>query len=185
MLAPMPRIYTRTGDDGTTGLLYGGRVPKSDAVTRAYGTTDEAVAVLGLARARAGAGRLADELLALQRELFVVGADLATNPEERSKLQPGTSLVTASMVEDLERRIDEVVGEHPLPNAFIVPGANEVSATLDMARAVVRRAERHVVGLERLGRIVNDEVRHYLNRLSDLLFCYARREAGESEPLSR
>ena len=185
MLAPVTRIYTRTGDDGTTGLLYGGRVSKADPVTRAYGTTDEAVAVLGLARARAGAGALADELLALQRGLFVVGADLATNPDERSKLQPGASLVTASMVEELERRIDEVVDEHPLPNAFIVPGANEVSATLDIARAVVRRAERHVVELEHLGRIVNDEVRHYLNRLSDLLFCYARREADESEPLSR
>lgn len=185
MLVPVTRIYTRTGDDGTTGLLYGGRVPKSDAVTRAYGTTDEVVAVLGLARARAGPGRLSDELLGLQRELFVVGADLATNPQQRSKLQPGTSLVTADMVEELERRIDEVVAEHPLPEAFIVPGSNEVSAALDLARAVVRRAERHVVELEHLGRVVNDEVRHYLNRLSDLLFCYARREAGGSEPASR
>ena len=75
----MPRIYTKTGDDGTTGLLYGGRIPKDDAATEAYGTTDEAVAVLGLARASAGR-QLNDEILALQRELFVVGADLATNP---------------------------------------------------------------------------------------------------------
>jgi cob(I)alamin adenosyltransferase len=185
MLAAMPRIYTQTGDDGTTGLLHGGRVPKSDPVTEAYGTTDEAVAVLGLARARARRGRLHDELLALQRELFVVGADLATNPQERSRLEPGVSLVTAAMVEDLERRIDAAVEEHPLPGGFVVPGANEVSAALDLARAVVRRAERAVVDLEHRGRIVNAEVRRYLNRLSDLLFCYARREAGEAEPPSR
>lgn len=185
MLAAVPRIYTRTGDDGTTGLLYGGRVGKADPVTDAYGTTDEAVAVLGLARARAGIGPLHDELLALQRELFVVGADLATNPDQRSKLEPGVSLVTAPMVEGLERRIDELVAAHPLPQAFVVPGATEVSAALDLARAVVRRAERAVVELEARGRVVNAEVRRYLNRLSDLLFCYARREAGASEPRSR
>src|SRR4026209_2603808 len=123
----MPRIYTKTGDDGTTGLLYGGRVPKDDAATEAYGTTDEAVAVLGQARASAD-GIVADEILALQRELFVVGADLATNPAERGKLQPGVSLVTAEMTERLERRIDELVAERSLPQAFIVPGANAASA---------------------------------------------------------
>ncbi len=98
----MPRIYTKTGDDGTTGLLYGGRVPKDDAATEAYGTTDEAVAVLGLARASADPV-MAEELLSLQRELFIVGADLATNPAERAKLQPGVSLVTSEMTERLER----------------------------------------------------------------------------------
>ena len=83
----MPRIYTKTGDDGTTGLLYGGRVPKDDAATEAYGTTDEAVAALGVARALADA-RMAEEILSLQRELFVVGADLATNPDERGSSRP-------------------------------------------------------------------------------------------------
>ncbi len=180
----MPRIYTKTGDDGTTGLLYGGRVSKADLVTEAYGTTDEVVAALGVARAVATA-TVSEELLALQRELFVVGADLATNPSERGRLEPGVSLVTAEMVEGLERRIDEVVADHPLPNAFIVPGANPVSAASDVARAVTRRAERAVVALERADRSVNPEVRRYLNRLSDLLFCLARREAGESEPASR
>jgi cob(I)alamin adenosyltransferase len=180
----VPRIYTKTGDDGTTGLLYGGRVPKDDAATEAYGTTDEAVAVLGQARASAD-GIVAEEILALQRELFVVGADLATNPGERAKLQPGVSLVTAEMTERLERRIDDLVAERALPQAFIVPGANAASAALDLARSVIRRAERNVVAMERAGRDVNPEVRRYLNRLSDLVFVLARRQAGEDEPTSR
>jgi cob(I)alamin adenosyltransferase len=181
----MPRIYTKTGDDGTTGLLYGGRVSKDDLVTEAYGTTDEAVAVLGLARAFATDTAMADDILALQRELFVVGADLATNPAERAKLQAGVSLVTTDMTEQLEARIDELVAERPLPQVFIVAGANPASAALDVARSTIRRAERAVVALERAEREVNPEVRRYLNRLSDLLFVLARWEAGESEPASR
>jgi cob(I)alamin adenosyltransferase len=180
----MPRIYTKTGDDGTTGLLYGGRVPKDDPAAEAYGTTDEAVAALGAARAvadRAGS----EEILALQRELFVVGADLATNPEGRGRLQPGVSLVTAEMTERLERRIDELVEERPLPSAFVVPGASPASAALDLARSVVRRAERRVVSMERAGSEVNPELFRYLNRLSDLLFVLARHAAGEDEPPSR
>jgi cob(I)alamin adenosyltransferase len=180
----MPRIYTKTGDDGTTGLLYGGRVRKDDVSTEAYGTTDEAVAALGMARASADQ-RLAEEILALQRELFVVGADLATNPAERAKLEPGVSLVTAEMTDRLERRIDELVAERALPQAFIVPGANEGSAALDLARSVIRRAERNVVAMEGEGREVNPEVRRYLNRSSDLVFVLARRQAGEDEPTSR
>lgn len=181
----MPRIYTKAGDDGTTGLLYGGRVSKADPATEAYGTTDEAVAALGLARALSADAGLRDDLLAIQRELFVVGADLATNPDERGKLQPGVSLVTEEMVERLEALIDELVTAHPLPNAFIVPGANPVSATLDVARSVVRRAERRVVEIRDAGAGINDAVVRYLNRLSDLLFVLARVEAGESEPTSR
>jgi len=180
----MPRIYTKAGDDGTTGLLYGGRIPKDDAATEAYGTTDEAVAVLGMARASVDPA-LREEILALQRDLFVVGADLATNPAERARLEPGVSLVTSEMIERLERRIDELVAERALPQAFVVPGANEGSAALDLARSVIRRAERHVVALEHEGRDVNPEVRRYLNRLSDLVFVLARRQAGEDEPTSR
>src|SRR6266550_1619548 len=100
----MPRIYTKTGDDGTTGLLYGGRVPKDDLLTEAYGTTDEAVAALGVARALAEDDTMRVDLLTLQRELFVIGADLATNPRERRKLEPEVSLVTPEMVKRLERR---------------------------------------------------------------------------------
>jgi cob(I)alamin adenosyltransferase len=181
----MPRIYTRTGDDGTTGLLYGGRISKADLATEAYGTTDEAVAALGLARSLCGDPDLQEDILILQRELFVVGADLATNPKERRKLDPEVSLVTETMVRRLEQRIDHLVAERPLPEVFIVPGANPGSAALDMARGVVRRAERRVVELERAGREVNPEIRRYLNRLSDLLFVLARRQAGEAEPASR
>jgi len=185
MLAPMPRIYTKTGDDGTTGLLHGGRVPKSDLVTEAYGTTDEAVAAIGLARASTPDDTMATDLLTLQRELFVVGADLAANPKERAKLEPEVSLVTSRMVTRLERRIDDLVAERPLPDAFIVPGANATSAALDVARSVVRRAERRVVEMEQAQRQVNEHVRLYLNRLSDLLFVLARWAAGENEPASR
>src|SRR5918999_879503 len=181
----MPRIYTRTGDDGTTGLLYGGRVPKDDLVTHAYGTVDEAVAALGLARATTSDPRAADEILALQRELFVVGADLAANPAERDRLQEGVSLVTIAMTERLESLIDALVAAHPLPNAFVVPGANPGSAALDVARSVVRRAERRCVEWRHAGGAGTDEGLRYLNRLSDLLFCLARREAGETEPRSR
>lgn len=181
----MPRIYTKAGDDGTTGLLYGGRISKADPATEAYGTTDEAVAVLGLARALTEDPALADRLLSLQRQLFVVGADLATNPDERRKLQPGVSLVTDEDVDGLEVWIDELVTAHPLPNAFVVPGANPVSACLDVARSVVRRAERRVVELREGGAEVNDVVVRYLNRLSDLLFVLARVASGETEPTSR
>src|SRR5437660_9235701 len=130
--SPVPRIYTKTGDDGTTGLLYGGRISKADLTAEAYGSVDEAVAAIGLARALGAADvPLAEELLRLQRELFVVGADLATNPEERHRLQAGVSLTTAGMVARLEELIDGLVAQHPLPGEFIVPGANPVSAALD------------------------------------------------------
>jgi len=181
----MPRIYTKTGDDGTTGLLFGGRVGKDDLVTEAYGTTDEAVAALGLARALTDDDGVAADVLTLQRELFVVGADLATNPEGRDRLEPGVSLVTEEMVRSLEARIDAFVAERPLPQVFIVPGANPASAAIDLARSIVRRAERAVVTLEHADRSPNPAVRVYLNRLSDLLFVLARRQAGETEPVSR
>lgn len=185
ILASVPRIYTRQGDDGTTGLLYGGRVSKADPVTEACGTVDEAVAILGLARAHTGDPEAERELLGLQRELFVIGADLASNPDERGKLEPGVSLVTEEMTGRVEARIDELVAAHPLPNAFVVPGANPASASLDVARSVIRRAERRVVEILDSGAEVNDAALRYLNRLSDLLFVLARVAAGETEPASR
>src|SRR5579885_2955558 len=118
----MARIYTKTGDDGTTGLLYGSRIRKSDELVEAYGDVDEAVAVLGLARAVCPSPTIAETLLQLQRELFVVAADLAANPRQRHRLVPGQSRVTAEMVVALERTIDELVAEHPLQPVFVVPG---------------------------------------------------------------
>jgi cob(I)alamin adenosyltransferase len=183
----MPRIYTRTGDDGTTGLLFGGRVSKADAVPDALGAIDEVVAALGLARALADpASALSATLLELQRDLFVVGADLASNPSERGRLEPGVSRVTDDMVARLESAIDDLVAAHPLPNAFIVPGAGPASAALDVARAVARRAERATWrALEAHPDTTNPLTAKYLNRLSDLLFVLARIEAGEAEPHSR
>lgn len=186
--APYPigvRIYTRTGDDGTTGLLYGGRISKSDPAAQAYGAVDETVAVLGLARALTDRPALQAILLEVQRGLFVVGADLATNPDQRAKLKPEISLVTAAMVARLETIIDEAVEQHPLPEEFIVPGANPVSATLDVARATCRRAERGAVRLAEAEGEVNPEAARYLNRLSDLLFVLARWQAGGPEEPSR
>jgi cob(I)alamin adenosyltransferase len=179
------RIYTRSGDDGTTGLLYGGRVSKADPAAEAYGTTDEAVAALGLARALSDQPPLQAILLGVQRDLFVVGADLATNPAQRAKLTAEVSLVTEGMVQALERRIDETVEEHPLPEEFVVPGASPVSAALDVARTVVRRAERRAVELQGTGADVNPEAIKYLNRLSDFLFVMARWQAGGPEEPSR
>jgi cob(I)alamin adenosyltransferase len=172
------RIYTRTGDDGTTGLLFGGRVRKDSARPAAYGDVDEAQAVLGLARSAAGAGsELESILVRLQRELWVLMAELATAPENRSKLRPGTSLVTPGMVEGLERLIDELSGRFEPPGEFVVPGQSPASAFLDLARAVVRRAERQALAVTASGA----HVVPYLNRLSDLLWTMARWQ--EDEPL--
>lgn len=180
----MPRIYTRTGDDGSTGRLFGGRVSKADLATEAYGTVDEAVAELGVARTLLE-GEAADRILRIQRDLFVVGADLAANPSERAKLEPGVSLVTGEMVARLEALIDAEVERNPLPQEFIVPGSDPASAALDVARVVVRRAERASVRLRDAGGPVHDDLLHYLNRLSDLLFVLARSAAGGPEPRSR
>jgi cob(I)alamin adenosyltransferase len=179
------RIYTKKGDDGTTGLFLGGRVSKASAAPEAYGAVDEAVAALGLARAFVDKDELRSFVLMLQRDLFVVGADLATNPDHRDRLKPGESLVTPDMTERLEKQIDQIVEVHPLPDYFIVPGANAGSAALDVARAAVRRAERRVVDMQNGGQEVNPEALRYLNRLSDLLFTMARTEAGGGEKPSK
>jgi cob(I)alamin adenosyltransferase len=179
------RIYTKKGDDGTTGLLYGGRVSKADPATEAYGSVDEAVAELGMVRALTDDPYVNELILRLQRELFVVGADLATNPDDRKKLKPGVSLATSDMVSRLEESIDDMVEVHPLPQEFIVPGANPVSAALDVARTAVRRAERRTVELKDGGATVNPDALRYLNRLSDLLFVLARWQAGGDEAPSR
>ncbi len=178
------RVYTRAGDDGTTGRFLGGRVSKADAVVAACGDLDEAVSVLGVARATCADVDLAAEVLVRQRELFVVAADVATNPSHRDRLQPGVSLVTQEMVDALEAAIDVRVAARPLRPVFLVPGTNATSAHLDHGRTVVRRAERAVVGLRDGGTDVSDAVVRYLNRLSDLLYVLARDAAGEPEPPS-
>jgi cob(I)alamin adenosyltransferase len=181
----MARIYTKTGDDGATSLLYGGRIPKSDDLVEAYGDIDEAVAALGLARAVCSDPKIAETLLQLQRELFVVAADLAANPRQRHRFVPGQTRVTAEMVAALERTIDELMDEHPLRPVFVVPGTTIAEAAIDLARTIVRRAERQAVRVTGTGRPVSEEALYYLNRLSDLPYVLARGAAGNAEePLS-
>ena len=169
------KIYTRKGDDGTTGLFYGGRVAKDDTGPVAYGDVDEVVAALGLARAEvAPSDPLHDELLRLQRSLFIVGAELATAPENQLKLVDGETRVTEAMVNDLETVIDRVVDERGMPDGFLIPGSNRLGAALDLARATVRRAERNSVTHVGRGGYEHSHVVPYLNRLADYLFMLAR-----------
>ncbi len=172
----MTKIYTRKGDDGSTSLWYGGRVPKHDARTEAYGSVDEAVSALGLARSLCGDGQdeLADDVLSLQRELFVAGAELATAPEASERLSDGVSRVTDEMVEELEPAIDRYMERVELPPQFVIPGGTQLSAALDLARAAVRRAERRVVELRDADGLASEAVLRYLNRASDLVYAMAR-----------
>jgi cob(I)alamin adenosyltransferase len=173
------KIYTRKGDDGTTGLLFGGRVRKDSAQPAAYGEVDEAQAALGLARAECERGSEIDELLIrLERDLWVLMAELATAPDNRHKLEPGTSLVTAEMVAALEPVIDDLTARFEPPTEFVVPGENRTAALLDVARTVVRRAERRCVDVAPEG----SHVVAYLNRLSDLLWTMARGQEERSLP---
>ncbi len=185
------RIYTKKGDDGTTGLLFGGdRVSKAALRTDAYGTTDEAVSALGLARAAIGAetdraeARLAELILRLQREMFVVGAELATHVERRDRLADGASRVTGEMVAALEDQIDQLELLVEQPKEFVLPGESMTGAGLDLARTSVRRAERRAVALAADGGLPDSHVVPYLNRLADLLFVMARVADGGYRPVN-
>ncbi len=178
------RVYTRTGDDGTTGLLFGGRVPKDTAGPEAYGAVDEAVSALGVVRASVDRGSELDQLvIRLQRELFVVGAELATDPQKRDRLDPGVSRVTPEMVEALEPVIDDVTIRFDPPQEFVLPGENMVAAALDVARAVIRRAERAAVAAARDAWLPDSQVVPYLNRLADLVYTLARWQEGAFRPV--
>jgi cob(I)alamin adenosyltransferase len=173
-----PRIYTRTGDDGSTGLYFGGRVQKDDARVEAYGTVDEAQSLLGLARAGADRGGELDTMLvALERDLWTVMAELATDDSNRAKLGAG-GVLGAERVGELEAMIDDFKARFDLPAEFVVPGETPVAAALDVARTVVRRAERRALRVAPSG----SQVVPYLNRLSDLLWTMARWQEGGSVP---
>jgi cob(I)alamin adenosyltransferase len=186
-------VATRRGDDGTTGLLFGGaRVFKDELRPEAYGAIDEAIAALGLARAELGlkaqygtlprnlAG-LGEVILRLQRELFVVGAELATAPDALDRQKPGETRVTAEMVDGVDALLAESEAAVDMPREFVVPGETRVSAALELARTIVRRAERRAVALRRAEPIPDDQLVPYLNRLADLLWILARAaEQGES-----
>jgi len=179
MVMFMPSIYTRHGDGGQTGLLYGGRIPKDDLRCEAYGTTDEVISLLGWVRATTEDQDVHDFSLEIQQQLFVVGSELATAPEEYSKFLKHFVPVEPIMTEQLESRIDAMLLKVELPDAFIIPGASRVSALIDVARSTLRRAERRVVTLDREGLLVNKEILRYLNRLADFLFALARYQDRE------
>jgi cob(I)alamin adenosyltransferase len=171
------RIYTRRGDDGTTGLYHGGRVRKDAPAIEANGAVDEAQAVLGLARAEAERGsELSELIVGLERDLWVLMAEVATAPESRGKLEASKTLVTREMIVALEDRIDDLSERFEMPAEFVVPGQDRVSAALDLARVTVRRAERLI---SRTPPVEESLVGPYLNRLSDLLWTMARWQEGE------
>jgi cob(I)alamin adenosyltransferase len=172
----MTRIYTKKGDDGTTSLWYGGRVAKSDPRTEAYGALDEAASQLGAARALCGPddAELAADILRLQDDLFIAGAELATAPEAAERLEDGISRVTPEMATGLERAIDRYMDRVELPPKFVIPGGTRLAAQLDVARAVLRRAERRTVALARADGLASEELLRFLNRASDAVFAMAR-----------
>ena len=172
----MAKIYTKGGDEGDTGLLYGGRVSKSDPRCEAYGAVDEAVSALGLARALVKTDKLKGMIWGIQTDLFTVGAELATDLNYHETFKNHFSVITPDMIEQIEQMIDELTEEITLPRAFIIPGASQASAAMDIARSVLRRAERRTVDLNNLGLLANLEVLRYLNRLADLVFTMARYE---------
>ncbi len=177
-----PRIYTKKGDDGTTGLLYGGRVRKDSWQMELNGAVDEAQAALGLARAESAPGSEVNQhLTSLARDLYVLMAEVATAPGNRKKLTAGSSLVTADMVLALESGIDDLLSRFDMPSDFTVPGENRLSAALDLARTIVRRAERLAVAEP----VEGSYVLPYLNRLSDLLWAMARWTEGPDHILSK
>ena len=199
--APAPSaVATRRGDDGTTGLLFGGdRISKDDVRAEAYGTIDEAVAALGMARAQLGLkdrlgtlapgfGDLPQLILRLQRELFVAAAELATTPTAWDRQLDGVSRVSVEMVDGLDGILREAEAHITMPTEFVVPGETPTSAAIELARTIVRRAERRAVTLSSEGLIPGPHLLPYLNRLADLLWVLARaaeQAEARSAPPSR
>lgn len=172
------KIYTRKGDDGTTGLWYGGRRSKADTRIEAYGAVDEANSALGIARSLCGPGaddrELAADILRLQNELFVAGAELATSPEAEDRLEDGISRVTPAMIDWLEETIDGYMDRVELPPKFVIPGGTQLSGQLDLARAILRRAERRIAALGEAEEPVPEPLSGYVNRAADLVWAMAR-----------
>ncbi len=169
----LTRIYTRTGDDGTTGLVGGDRIDKDSPRIDAIGTVDELNSMLGLLRAGLGGDELDASLEAMQHRLFDLGAELA---------MPGTDLLQSAHTQAMEVSLDRLNAELPPLKEFVLPGGNEAAARCHLARSLCRRAERDLLRLSRT-EAVNTESLRYLNRTSDLLFVMARilarRDGGE------
>ena len=177
------KIYTKTGDAGDTGLFGGGRVPKDDPRVEAYGDVDELNAVIGMARATEPLPRVDDVLLPIQRDLFAIGALLATPDREKMAQHLAKARIDDTRIAELERAIDDGESELEPLAAFILPGGSRKAAALHVARTVCRRAERRVVSLQHQTELPPLAI-IYLNRLSDLLFTLARlanHRAGSAE----
>ena len=175
------RIYTRTGDEGSTGLFGGGRVSKDDPRVEAYGDVDELNAVIGLALATSPLPRIDDVLAPIQHDLFALGALLATPDADKMHDHLSKARIDAARIAELEAAIDAGESELEPLRAFIMPGGTPKAATLHVARTVCRRAERCAVRLAESGQVVKPEVLAYLNRLSDLVWLFGRlieRNAG-------
>ena len=170
------KTFNKRGDAGDTSLLFSVRVPKSDLHCEAYGTIDEAISSLGMARNLAKKSKTREIILKIQKELFDINAELATKPEDYQNFITRFKPTADKTVSELEELIDEIEAEVELPRAFVIPGSNMASASLDVSRAIVRRAERRVVALKEKGEIKNEAILQYLNRLADLLFTLARYE---------
>ena len=178
---PTSAFYTREGDDGYTGLLGKGRIAKSAALMELLGVLDEATAALGVARAWATAGQSKATLLQAQRDLYLIMTEAAATPENANHF----SRLAAQHVAWLENAIDAISQEVTLPKEFIIPGDTPSAAGLDLARTVVRRAERRMVEMVQLGQVQNENILVYLNRLSSLCFIlelFENRRAGQSTP---
>lgn len=177
----MTRFYTRTGDDGFTGLLGGGRVPKYHPRPEAVGTIDEATAALGLARATCLESRSKEIILAAQRDLYNLMAEVSATPENASRFR----VIDEKRVDWLEEQTDSLNEIVKMPQEFIIPGDSHAGAALALARTIVRRAERQVASLLHSGEIENPELLRYLNRLSSLCFVLELMEnqaAGAKSP---
>jgi cob(I)alamin adenosyltransferase len=164
------------GDDGTTGLLGGGRAAKDDPRIEAYGTVDEASSAIGLAKALTGDERVREIAERLQRDLYRLGAELATNPHSTGRFGRTSEADVAA----LDALLAELEDEVSMPDGFVLPGATPASGALDLARTIVRRAERRCVTLVRDGGLDNDQARRYLNRLSLVLFVLGRFEEARA-----
>lgn len=177
-------IATKTGDDGTTALLFNRRVPKTDARIEANGAIDELNAALGLARANVREAFITEPILAIQKELVTLMGEIALLPEDRERyLAKGHRFIDAAMVDRITALIDDLEKNHRLNfQKWATPGDSPGSAALDLARTVCRRAERRVVELSGLVGHVNPEAVRYLNRLSDLCWLYARWLETRAEP---
>jgi cob(I)alamin adenosyltransferase len=171
------KTFDKKGDSGETDLLFGRRVSKSDLRCEAYGTIDEAISALGIARNLVAKDKVKDVIFKVQRELFKINAELATKPEDYEKLTLSFTPVTDKMVKVLEDIIVELEAETEMPKSFIIPGSKNIGAAwIDLSRTIMRRAERRVVDLKKQNDIKNKAILQYLNRLSDLLFVLARYE---------